>query len=147
MSGRNNKPKYKPKPFESRGETYKDGNGKVRKDSSANLFESMLTSEAFQSLTSRQKVLYVYCKSQYYGKRKPGRDYPDIKELQGDDMFYFNLRLAITYGLYPESSSSNFYSDMGVLIDRGFIERVVSGAAHRSKSIYRFSDGWQKWSG
>ncbi len=135
--------KYRPKPFESRGTTFTDDNGKVRADTSANIFKSMLYSEAFRSLKTAQKILYVYCKSEYYGSRKPGKDH---KELEADnDLFYFNWDLALKNKLYAPSNSSKFYKDMQVLIDYGFIERVLSGKGHKQKTVYRFSDKWQFW--
>lgn len=71
--------KYVPKKWESKGEVYMDDSGSRKADTSANIYESMLTSKAFAFLTDRQKMLYVCCKAQYYGKRKPGRDYPDVE--------------------------------------------------------------------
>lgn len=106
----------------------------------------MLTSAAFTSLKTRQKVLYLYCKAQYYGKRKPRRDYPDIEEIRGDDCFYLSWAVVKQYELYQESMHSNFYKDMQVLIEHGFIERVSAGK-YKKKSIYRYSSGWKEWTG
>lgn len=137
--------KYIPKKWESRGETYMDASGSRKADTSANLYESMLTSDAFVFLTDRQKMLYVCCKAQYYGKRKPERDYPDVEWLQGEELFYLNWAAVQRYGLYKPSMHPNFYRDMKVLCDIGFIEKVASGAGQMRKSIYRFSDRWQSW--
>lgn len=136
---------YKPKKFESLGR-YKDYNGKDKIDTSANIFESMLLSPAFRDLNSKQQILYVYCKKQYYGHRKPEKDYKDVEQFQGTDLFYFNYDLAFKYGLYKSSMSSNFYADMKALCEHGFIEKVSSGASQRKKNIYRFSSLWQTWS-
>ena len=136
---------YKPKSFESLGEKYIDPNGKTRTDTSANIFESMLTSNAFTELTFKQQVLYIYCKAQYYGKRKPSKDYPNVSDVQSPECFYFNWATAQRYKLYPAGSSKNFYSDMTRLIEHGLIEKIASGAAHRTKTIYRFSSEWQRW--
>lgn len=122
-----------------------DVSGSRKVDTSANIYESMLTSAAFTFLTDRQKMLYVCCKAQYYGKRKPERDYPDVEQLQGEDLFYLNWAAVQRYGLYKPSMHPNFYRDMKALCDIGFIEKVASGAGQRRKSIYRFSDGWQVW--
>lgn len=97
------KKQYIPKPFESTGEV---------RDTSANIYESMLCSAAYQDLTKNQRLLYVYMKAQYYGKRKPGRDNQDIESLQGDDLFYFNLALAVKYGLYASGSRQQLYADI-----------------------------------
>ena len=100
--GKRRKP-YIPRSFESTGEA---------RDTSANIYESMLKSVAYQDLTKNQRLLYVYMKAQYYGKRKPGRDFPDVERLQGDDLFYFNLALAEEYGLYTRKNRGAFYDDI-----------------------------------
>lgn len=143
MAGR--KRKYTPKSFESRGERYIDRNGKVKTDTSANIYESLLMSEAYKDLNIKQKLLYVYCKAQYYGHRKPGKDYKDVPEVAEDECFYLQWRAVQEYGLYTPTSHSNFYADMKALIDHGFIERVASGKRQRQKTIYRFCSEWQKW--
>ena len=130
------KPKYKPKSFESTGSS---------KDTSANIYESMLTHPAFLALTKNQRFLYVCCKAQYYGKRKPGRDHPEVKDLQSDNHFYFSRYDAIKYGITKGKGNTEFYKDLKALEDRGFIDKVVSGKATKSKSIFRFSDRW--WTG
>lgn len=52
---------YRKKPFESTG---------VSSDTSANIYMSMIMSVAWRQLSSNQKVLYVYCKAQYYAEKK-----------------------------------------------------------------------------
>ncbi len=137
--------KYVPKKFESRGEKFIDENGKLRADTSANIYESLLLSNAFRDLSDRQKMLYVVAKSQYYGHRKPEKDFPEIEKFKGADVFYLNWNAVKRYGLYKESMHSNFYKDMAALIEHGFIERLSSGKGNRSKSIYKFSADWQTW--
>lgn len=131
------KKKYFPKPFESSG---------CSGDTSANIYDSMLTSAAFRDLSARQRMLYVYCKNQYYGKRKPRADYPDIEAVQGDECFYLNHALITdVYGLYPKTNHRDFYKDMQKLVDNGFIEVVSNGHAAKKRSIYRFSEKWSGW--
>lgn len=139
------KTKYVPKAFESRGEKFTDSNGTVRADTSANIYESMLLSKAFITLTSKQQILYIYCKSQYYGHRKPEKDYKDIEQFQGADLFYLNWAAVKAYGLYKDSMHSNFYKDMKALCEHGFIRNISSGASQRKKSIYKFCSDWQTW--
>jgi hypothetical protein len=142
---RKKKRQYSPKPFEALGHQFVGIHGGRQPDTFAQVYESMLQSDAFKDLNSTQKVLYFICKAQYYGKRKPSRDYPDIEELQGDDLFYFNWNLAQEYGLYKPTCNKNFQMDMKALIDHGLIDLVASGIAHRKKNIYRFSDKWKSW--
>lgn len=133
--GRNRK-KYVPKSFESIGGT---------SDTSANIYESMLNSAAFKELTKNQRLLYIYMKAQYYGKRKPGKDFPDVEHLQGDEMFYFNLSLAEKYGLYSRGNHMQFYNDVKNLQEHGFIQVVSNGRSTKSRSIYKFIGDWKNW--
>ena len=132
----NRKKKYVPKNFES---------ATGGRDTSANIYDSMLRSDAYKDLTKNQRLLYVYMKNQYYGKRKPGRDYPDILSLQGDDLFYFNLQLAKDYGLYTDSNRKSFYEDIHQLEEHGFIKTIASGKATKKKSIYQYCSEWRTW--
>ena len=145
--GRTKKPTYKPRSFESRncGGSFINQRGKNQAETSANIFESMLQSPAFKSLTAKQQILYVYCKSQYYGKRKPAKDYEKKGLYQDQAHFYFNWQLALDYDLYTEKSHSGFYKDMKALMQKGFFELVKSGKEHKTKNIYKFSDKWQEW--
>ena len=127
---------YKPKTFESTG---------ISNDTSANIYESMLKSPAFMDLTKNQRLLYIDMKKQYYGKRKPGKDFPDIEQLQGDDLFYFNLGLAVEYGLYTRSNHKAFYADIKAIEQHGFITTVSNGKNTKSRSIYRYSGSWKAW--
>lgn len=131
--------KYKAQSYESAGDHFINAKGKLQADTSANIYESMLMSGAFQTLTAKQQILYVCCKAQAYGKRKPMQDNAEYQA----DCFYFNWQKALDYGLYTESSSRNFYRDMRVLIDSGLIELVQSGKGHKQKNIYKYSAKWQ----
>ena len=136
---------YTPKAFESMGEHYTDQTGKRKADTSANIYESMMTSPAFLDLNMRLRNLYLVCKAQHYGKRKPGKDFPEIEDFQGADIFYLNWGTVLKYGIYKESMHGNFYSDMKTLMEHGFIKRISSGKSHRTKSIYQFSGDWKTW--
>lgn len=127
---------YTPKGFES------DSRGN---DTSANIYESMLQSAAFMDLTKTQRLLYLYMKAQYYGKRKPCKDYPDVPQFKGDDLFYFPLGLAERYRLYSRSNNRQFYSDIAALEGHGFIKIVSSGRNTKTKSIYQYSGDWKLW--
>lgn len=141
----NRRTKYKPRSFEclEGGKKFKNTRGNMQADTSSNIFESMLQSSAFRSLTPKQQILYVYLKAQLFGKRKPQQDFPDVPSLQGDNLFYFNWSQAKDYGLYKETCSKNFYGDMEALIKGGFIDRIASGKSNRTKTIYEFSSRWK----
>lgn len=116
-------------------------------DSFLRVYESMLTSEAFKSLTKNQKLLYFYMKCQLYGKkRKPKYDYPDLESVQGDGVFYFNRYAAVSkYGLYSDGNRKSLYDDIKALKDHGFIKIISSGRTTKSNSIYEFSSDWKYW--
>lgn len=128
MSSR--KKPYQKKSFESTG---------ASNDTSANVYMSMLLSDAWRALTAQQQRLYLYCKAQYYAeKRKPNGD--------GLAFTMNRTKWADLYGLYERSNAKGFARDMSALIELGFISCTECGAITRTKSIYRFSDMW-KWYG
>lgn len=120
---------YQKKPFESTG---------VSSDTSANVYMSMLISDAWKDLTAQQQRLYLYCKAQFYAeKQKPN----------GDSLcFTMNQsKWADLYGLYKRNNAASFIRDMSALIEHGFVSCAACGAISRTKSIYRFSSKWQSW--
>lgn len=120
---------YQKKPFESSG---------ASNDTSANLYMSMLLSDAWRALTAQQQRLYLYCKAQYYAeKQKPSSDPLRFTMNQS--------KWCSLYGLYEKSNAKGFYRDMAALIENGFVTCAECGAATRTKSIYRFSSMWQKY--
>lgn len=138
--------KYKAKSFESMGGIFIDENGTKRADTSANIYNSMIYSESYKDLKTRQQQLYTICKAQYYGTRKPKHDYKDVKELQDDTMFYLNLNTVVQTGLYTKNMRKKFYDDMKVLCEHGFIRQVIKGGGNgKNKSVYQFVDDWQTW--
>lgn len=141
------KTKYKPKSFESIGQKFKDENNTIRTDTTANIYESMLLSPAFQDLKHRQRNLYVVCKAQYYGHRKPKQDNPDVEQLQNDCLFYLNWYEVMKYGIYTKTMKKEFYGDLKALEQHGFIDIVVRGGKNgKTKSIYKYSDKWKCFS-
>ena len=132
--------KYRPKAFESTG---------TSSDVSANIYKSMIESEAWKHLTKNQRLLYVYCKSCYYGQKDAykkslfkdvGMDVPD--NLQP----YFSLterNIKDYWNLY--SNINSFYADRDALITHGFIRVVVDGHFMRKANVYEFSAKWQKY--
>lgn len=121
--------RYQPKSFESVG---------VGNDVSANLYLSMLVSDAFLDLSANQQRLYVFCKLQFYGQKKA----PDMQA----DQFVFNQALWMNkYRLYRKGNERAFYRDMDALVSHGFIACVKCGAFSRTKTVYRFSDRWKTY--
>lgn len=140
-------------PFESLSES-KDHeyiyNNKKQVDTTTNVCYSMLISPAFIDLSARQRMLYIYAKTQYFGARsRPRNDYKEIEEYQEDGgrkYFYLNhYLLSEVFGLYPKSNTRDLYRDIQKLCENGFIEQVANGRANQKRSIYRYSDKWKKW--
>lgn len=137
--------KYQGKKFECTGlGKCTDSNGTVRADTSTRIYESMLVSQAFMTLTPKQQILYVYCKAQYYGKTKPAADYKELGLYQENSYFYLSLKMVKAYGLYTDSTHSNFYKDMKALEEHKLIKKVCGGR-YKQKSIYQYTSEWQSW--
>lgn len=120
---------YQKKPFESTG---------ANNDTSANIYMSMLLSDAWKDLTAQQQRLYLYCKAQYYAEKRKPRD--DILCFTMNQSKWCGL-----YHLYEKTNAKGFYRDMEALIAHGFISCVECGAITRTKSIYQFSSKWQQY--
>ena len=128
--GRSKYRRYEKKRFESTGES---------NDTSANIYISMLMSKAWKELSAKQHELYLYCKAQYYAEKK--------KPI-ADNSLSFTMNQSKwrdLYELYTSSNKNSFYRDMNVLIEHGFIRCIYCGSTTRTKSIYEFSDKWQKY--
>lgn len=127
---------YIPKPFESTIGS--------KRDTSANIYMSMLKSDAFMSLTSSQKVLYLYCKSQQYGTSTSERAKFELI----DKLEYFTFsehKWREQFKLYSKANRNKFYKDMNKLIEVGLIDCVHSGQSSRTKNIYKLSSRWLKY--
>lgn len=100
------------------------------------LYQSLLLSEAFLSLTKSQQCLYMWMTFQQHAVN--AKDHPD-----GDNTkFYFNRRLYKgVYRLYTNDAS--FEKDRDALIEKGFIRCLEAGANTRSKAVYQYSEKWK----
>lgn len=147
---------YIPKTFESeRGFLPPKKSGGKVKDVSANIYISMLQSQAWHNLTYKQKELYLYCKAQYYGESKSKNEHLTAKEKECEENIDISKRFTMNkskwceiYGLYTESTQRHFYTDMKALIQNGFVKALEKGQSSRTKNIYEFSDKWReqgKW--
>lgn len=102
------------------------------------LYDNMIFSPAFKALTKNQRLLLICMIQEYNPSTK-------VKHPDNDpNKFYFNKRIySEKYGLY--SNDRQFYKDRDELIKKGFIKQVVGGHTTRKKTIYQFSQLWQKW--
>lgn len=123
---------YKPQPFES---------SKARKDTSANIYTSMMLSPAWKDLTANQQILYLHMKQRRYGETNKTR--PDPANI---DRFTFPKRIWCNlFGLYSANNAAGFYRDRDALIEHGFIIVVKNGQNGCRPSEYQFSDRWKYW--
>ena len=134
------KKKYKPKAFESTG---------TSSDVSANIYNSMIMSDAWNDLSKNQRLLYVYCKSCYYRQKDSYKKslFKDMgMEVPSDVQPFFSLTegsIKKYWKLYTNMNS--FYSDRDALISHGLIRVVADGHTMRKANIYQFSSKWQKY--
>ncbi|MCH5299011.1 MAG: hypothetical protein J1E96_04525 [Ruminococcus sp.] len=104
------------------------------------LYDDMVFSPAFLSLTNNQKLLLICMQHEYNPSTKAKHPDNNVNE------FYFNRSIyKKKYGLY--SNDNQFYRDRDALIKKGFIIQVKGGYTTREKTVYKFSDRWQRWNG
>lgn len=116
-------------------------------DRSAPVTFSMITSSAYQKLTSTQKELLHICHGQYFwaGANRPTQnDLPNMDAESRRECFFINAGLAKRFGVYGKQSKK-LYSDLRALVDCGFIERVSDGKPNFKRSIYRYSTKWKSY--
>ena len=126
------KTSYRPQPFESM---------KVAKDTSANIYSSMMLSPACKDLTLGQRSLYLHMKQRMYGQTNRTRPAPD-------DLSAFTFPREIwsnLFDLYARNNQSGFFRDRDALIKHGFIICAENGQNRCKASVYRYSDRWQLW--
>ena len=129
----------------------KKKNGSNIKDTSANIYTSMLLSTAWHNLSSKQKELYLYCKAQYFGESKSAEEHKTYNETVKGENANLSLRFTMNkskwceiYHIYTENTKRYFYSDMKALIQNGFVRAVERGKDTFTKNIYEFSDKWRE---
>ena len=110
----------------------------------AAMYYDLLDSEAYTSLTAKQKTLYLYCCRESHGAAM--RDNA-IDGGEGDErLFYMNRGLYTTkYRLYGQSDKRGFARDMAALIAHGLVDCVSSGLATRERNLYRLSSRWHHY--
>ncbi len=151
--GRNNTYKTNAyKDFESSG-FLKDGKhyftpaagGNDRVDSTTTMTMSMLSHPAFKDLKPRQRLLYMYAKSQYRGmvdRTQFEKDYPEYKGKP--EYIYLNYKLMIeVFEVYGKNNRAEMYKDLKVLVEHGFIVPVKR--ENNQRTIYKFIAEWQNW--
>lgn len=143
--------RYVPQPYESeRSVSPKRKNNGKKEDRSANIYYSMLMSNAWRKLTGNQKELYLFCKLQQFGESTNFEDHATQLEKDGNEKPNISDRFTMNkskwcdlYKLYSEQNAKRFYKDINALIENGFIDKIQSGYNTKTKNIYKFSDRWK----
>lgn len=137
-----------------------NNNGNEQPDFTTQIMYTMLISPPFKDLTARQRMLYVYAKSQFFAAvSRPSIDFRDeegkpleiFQKYQGKECFYLNHKLmSEVFGLYPETNHRDLYFDIEALVQRGFIERVTGYGRNKitetnhMRNIYKYSEKWKE---
>lgn len=143
--------KFSPKAFESSSKFLPIISGYTQKDTSANIYNSMLLSPAFQDLTATGVRLYLHMKARYYTEKKTDALITEYEKLTNQNInksIRFTFNKAVwhdLYHIYGNGGGNNFQKDLNSLIDYGFITKIQSGKLTKSKSIYEFNDKWADW--
>ena len=104
------------------------------------LDRQLLNSKAYQSLSSSERDLLVWCMDQYTtNKLNP------IKLNETADTFYFHLTKAVWGKVYNSPTSAT--KGIRNLIIFGFIDCVYDGKPRQEMSIYRYSERWKRAEG
>ena len=143
--------KYIPKIFESDSLLLpKRKNGNNATDVSANIYGSMMLSDAWNELTLRQIKLYIACKHQYYAEKKKPDEFITVEEKVDNKEPDLSKRFTMNkskwcdiYKIYPKSASAIFYKDIVALETLGFIDIIQRGGKSGYKNIYQFSSRWR----
>ena len=90
----------------------------------------IMYSKPFEELNGRRIRLLLYMRYEYW-------------KAENEDVFTFPLKLADEYGLYTRGNRKQFYGDIGVLEQYGYIE-VERDKENCKKNTYRFTDRWNK---
>lgn len=98
--------------------------------------QDMMNSPAWQSLSLRQRGLYLELKSKYTRHVVDGQ----LIDSNRDNISLPMSEWRELYGHY-----TTFRADMETLYDRGFIVLMRSGKATRTCNLYGFSANWQTW--
>lgn len=114
---------------------------KVKDQLKATIYESLLNSPAYQSLTKHELFMLAICFIRAHGKNK---------EKVGDYRLY-GSEFCLSYGYLRKQYPNLFKNPKTVndckkgLIAKGFIDVVSNGGKLGQRSIYKMSDRWKSY--
>lgn len=133
---------------------------KEKEDKFSMIYDSMITSAAFESLPGSAVYFYLCCRNQAASKTGRANLYKYLQELakdfalQGDaQKAYIEKRMNGNYFTFPAEHQENIYHvkrqngsrAIKILKEHGFIIVEVNGQQQRKQNLYKFSDAWKDW--
>lgn len=112
---------------------------KVKTEPKATIYQTMLETEAYQSLSAHAMLLHKVCLLQMFQKKKPFVGGYHVAE----DEF------CVSYGYLRKEYPVMFPNDSKIrrakkeLLDKGFIVEVSNGKKQGMRSIFKMSDKWK----
>lgn len=109
------------------------------------IYRDLLLSNAYMTLTPKQKALYTACVSETHGNAT--KEHAIATGGTGDTrLFFMNRQLYVDkYGLYAPTDRRGPRRDLAALVDHGLIDCVYQGFAAKEKNTYRLSSRWQDY--
>lgn len=102
----------------------------------------MAESEAFRSLSGKQKSLYLLCMKQLHVNTTPHKEFPEVEAFKGGETFFMTFKTVCDNRLYKQGSQSTFRRDMRALMTMGLIECISNGKRQYKMNVYKMSSKW-----
>lgn len=120
------------------------------------LYDDLLFSVAFNSLTPGARTLYMFFLYARYHQTSEEKAYLAQKYGNTDHTYLFfnesrwqdtpnHKRDSMHYCIYPVGGGRQFRRDKNALIDKGFLEVIEQNSHRMAKNVYRLSSKWQDY--
>lgn len=122
--------------------TYANINARIGDSTFGIVYESMLKSEAYKSLSAGEKIMYVCCRTQATSKDSKMCLYNHAKEfgtMYSDNDFVFPATHMEKYGF----DRSNGGKLLNSLIAKGFLDKKEANKPRKKVNVYSFSSRWK----
>lgn len=124
-------------------EVIQNGKGDIH----CRIYNQVLKSKAYKTLTPNAKNLYAICKAQEFGRKwfPSGYKLPsNLTEREKRAYFTMNKNKWLDeYGFAKYDGA--FYKAMKELIIHGFVDCVYQGKIYKQANVYRLSTRWQQY--
>lgn len=116
--------------------THRSFEGSNPRGAFTKITHDMMDSQAWKSLSLRQRGLYLEMKAKYREKKVSG----ELESSNVDDITLPESEWKELYGTYR-----TFKTDLDALIEKGFLRIVQPGKNIRKPNIYGFAASWKEW--